>query len=43
MRKLLNFLFMLFLFMPLVACSYTSRNAQIIHTHVETVCLLERK
>lgn len=32
MRKLLNFLFMLFLFMPLVACSYTSRNAQIIHT-----------
>ena len=32
MRKLLNFLFMLFLFMPLVACSYTSRNAQIVHT-----------
>lgn len=32
MKKLLNFLFMLFLFMPLVACSYTSRNAQVIYT-----------
>ena len=32
MRKLLNFLFMLFLFMPLVACSYTGRNAQVVRT-----------
>ena len=32
MRKFLNFLFMLFLFMPLVACSYTDRNAQVVRT-----------
>lgn len=35
MRKSLIFLFMLFLCMPLVVCSYTSRNAQILHTQLD--------
>ncbi len=32
MKRILIFLFMVTLFMPLVACSYNGRNAQIIYT-----------
>ena len=32
MKKVVNFLFLLVLFIPLVACSYTGRNAQVVRT-----------
>ena len=32
MKKIVSFLFLLVLFVPLVACSYTGRNAQVVRT-----------
>ena len=35
MKKVVSFLFLLVLFMPLVACSYTGRNAQVVYTQYD--------